>query len=192
MDDIGTITDAVLTKGTMLLYTARFREGLVLLTRRAPARRGAWLQPVGPRRAREAQNHHFGTSLRAGRTKFSQLQLSRREDVQLDPRHLHRCDVQIEMPSVTVGKRYFGPKAFQAFLREFMRGERTFQSRDFRNQQMELERVGIRTIAVKYEFGGAVGGALKHGEQEKKPTTTGPPPAQPFTIPTRIVTCWDQ
>ena len=32
VDDIAMITDAVLTKGTTLLYTARFREGLVLLT----------------------------------------------------------------------------------------------------------------------------------------------------------------
>ena len=32
MDDIALITDAVLTKGTTLLYTARYREGLVLLT----------------------------------------------------------------------------------------------------------------------------------------------------------------
>ena len=32
VDDIALITDAVLTKGTTLLYAARFREGLVLLT----------------------------------------------------------------------------------------------------------------------------------------------------------------
>jgi hypothetical protein len=99
--------------------------------------------------------------------------------------------LDIEIPGVTVGKRYYGSKAFQAFLREFLRGERTFQSRDFRNQYLELERLGIRTMTVKYEFGGAVGGALKHGEQKDKPATTGLPPAQPFTIPTRIVTCWD-
>ncbi len=65
-------------------------------------RRGTQGQLSGPhrslshggqrRRAREAQNHHFGASLCAGCTKFSQLQLSRREDVQLDPRHLHRRD----------------------------------------------------------------------------------------------------
>ncbi len=100
--------------------------------------------------------------------------------------------LDIEIPGVTVGKRYFGSKAFQAFLREFIRGERTFQSRDFRNQYLELERVGIRSITVKYEFGGAVGGALKHGEHKDKPTPSGLPAAQPFTIPTRIVTCWDQ
>ena len=31
-DDMALITDAVLTKGTILLYTARYREGLVLLS----------------------------------------------------------------------------------------------------------------------------------------------------------------
>jgi type VI secretion system protein ImpL len=101
--------------------------------------------------------------------------------------------LQIEVPGVVVSKRYSGPTAFQAFLRDFRRGERSFYSREFPSQQTALEQLGIKYIKVQYEFNGA-GAALQHGAggKGKAPTTPTPPALQPIPIPTRIVTCWDQ
>jgi len=99
--------------------------------------------------------------------------------------------LQIEVPGIVLSKRYSGPTAFQAFLRDFRKGERTYYPREFRGQEMALEQLGIKYITVKYDFTGA-GAALQHGAGGKgKPTPTGPPPLQPIPIPTRIATCWD-
>jgi len=88
--------------------------------------------------------------------------------------------LKIEVGNVSLTKRYPGPQGFPEFLQEFRQGRRTFQAREFPDQQAALKRLGVEYIVVTYQFTGQdrVLGALGAGGLGRLPRT--------------IVTCWDR
>jgi type VI secretion system protein ImpL len=88
--------------------------------------------------------------------------------------------LKIEVGNVTLTKRYPGVQGFPEFLQDFRHGKRTFQAREFPEQQAALKRLGVEYIVVTYQFTGQdrVLGALGAGGTGRLPRT--------------IVTCWDR
>jgi type VI secretion system protein ImpL len=86
--------------------------------------------------------------------------------------------LKIEVGGITLTKRYSGLQGFPEFLQEFRQGRRTFQSREFPEQQAALKRLGVEYIVVTYQFSG----------QERVLGSLG---AGAGRLPRAIVTCWD-
>ena len=88
--------------------------------------------------------------------------------------------LKIEVGNVALTKRYAGLQGFPEFLQDFRQGKRTFQAREFPDQQAALKRLGVEYIVVTYQFTGQdrVLGALGAGG--------------PGRLPRTIVTCWDR
>jgi len=64
-------------------------------------------------------------------------------------------------------------------LRDFEKGVRTFDPREFPGEEADLKRMGIRYITARYRFQG-------HGPVLRL-LRTGP-----GRVPEEIVACWDQ
>ncbi|MBI3068799.1 MAG: SPOR domain-containing protein, partial [Betaproteobacteria bacterium] len=62
--------------------------------------------------------------------------------------------LEIKVETLTLAKKYPGPRGFGRFLREFYDGEHSFRAGDFPSQRTRLEELGIRNISVRYEFSG--------------------------------------
>ncbi len=95
--------------------------------------------------------------------------------------------LRIEVGDVVLSYFYDGSLAFAKFLRDFRSGQRTYDERSFGRNRPALEQLGIRTITVRYEFGGAVGAVI---DLLSAPKTPSLPPA--MTPPARILKCWDR
>jgi type VI secretion system protein ImpL len=88
-------------------------------------------------------------------------------------------EFQIEVGNLTLTRKYTGYQAFPTFLQEFAAGQRTFHPSDFPEFSAALERLGIRTINVRYQLSG----------QQPVIDLLGAPPGD---VPKIIVGCWDQ
>lgn len=85
----------------------------------------------------------------------------------------------IEVGNLMLTKKYSGSLGFAIFLNDFKTGQHTFYPGDFPNEKAFLQSMGIKYIKAKYRFEGHEGiiGLLKSGSG---------------SIPSAVVTCWDQ
>jgi type VI secretion system protein ImpL len=91
----------------------------------------------------------------------------------------------IEVGDVVLTKVYDGDLGFPKFLRDLRGGERTFamDDRTLLERRSDLERLGIKTITVRYRMSGQ-GPVIDQ--------LTPKPQAPLIQIPSRIARCWDQ
>ncbi|HSR13036.1 MAG TPA: type VI secretion system protein, partial [Thermodesulfobacteriota bacterium] len=87
-------------------------------------------------------------------------------------------NLQIEIGSIQLRKKYSGDQAFPEFLQDFRFGQHVFSPADFPAEKTALESMGVKSIRVQYQFGGEHGAAL------------GQLGAVPRQAPLRIVACW--
>ena len=62
---------------------------------------------------------------------------------------------QIEIGDVVLTRHYLGPQGFPDFLKDLPGGRRTFGAREFPGERSALERMGVKTITVHYQFIGS-------------------------------------
>jgi type VI secretion system protein ImpL len=62
---------------------------------------------------------------------------------------------QIEVGNLVLKRKYKGFDAFTKFLKDFSNGRRIFYPDDFPDQAAALKRLGIKHIAVQYQFSGS-------------------------------------
>ncbi len=86
--------------------------------------------------------------------------------------------LEIEVSDMVLTRRYTGSNAFARFLNDFKTGRKVFHPGDFPNYADALKRLGIKYIAVHYQFSGhrAVLKLLH---------------SSPGSVPEKIAKCWD-
>jgi len=62
---------------------------------------------------------------------------------------------QIEVGDVVLTRHYMGQQGFPDFLKDLHGGRRTFTARDFPGEKKALERMGVKSITVNYQFIGS-------------------------------------
>lgn len=67
---------------------------------------------------------------------------------------------QIEVGDVVLSRHYMGQQGFPDFLNDFKSGSRVFAAREFPGEKNALERMGVKSITVNYQFIGS-GAILK-------------------------------
>ena len=80
---------------------------------------------------------------------------------------------------LTLVKKYTGNQAFPDFLHDFPTGQRTFSAEEFPENAADLKDMGVKTILVRYEFGGDIAAVKKIG-------------SLPGAVPKHIASCWAQ
>ena len=102
--------------------------------------------------------------------------------------------LRIEVGGVVLTRSWEGNLAFAKFLKEYRGGERTYDERSFGAHRAALEQLGIRSITVRYEFGGAgpVIDLLSAAAQPKPKPPSIPSLPSAVTPPARILKCWDR
>lgn len=87
--------------------------------------------------------------------------------------------LQIEVGDVVLTRHYMGQQGFPDFLKDLHGGRRTFAAREFPGEKNALERMGVKSITVNYQFIGS-----------------GPILQQTATLsgqaPRNIARCWKQ
>jgi type VI secretion system protein ImpL len=63
--------------------------------------------------------------------------------------------LQIEVGDVVLTRHYPGQQGFPDFLRDLRGGRRTFASREFPGERSALDRMGVKSITVNYQFIGS-------------------------------------
>ena len=59
---------------------------------------------------------------------------------------------QIEVGDVVLSRHYMGQQGFPDFLKDLRGGRRTFTAREFPGEKIALERMGVKSITVNYQF----------------------------------------
>jgi len=62
---------------------------------------------------------------------------------------------QIEVGDVVLTRHYMGQQGFPDFLKDLRGGRRTFSAREFPGEKNALERMGVKSITVNYQFIGS-------------------------------------
>lgn len=86
---------------------------------------------------------------------------------------------QIEVGDLLLTRRYMGQQGFPDFLKDLHGGKRTFAAREFPGEKNALERMGVKSITVNYQFIGS--GAIL----QQTATLSG-------QAPRSITRCWIQ
>jgi len=86
---------------------------------------------------------------------------------------------QIEVGDVVLTRHYMGQQGFPDFLTDLKGGRRTFAAREFPGEKNALERMGVKSITVNYQFVGS--GAIL----QQTATLSG-------QAPRSIARCWIQ
>ncbi|MBU2551218.1 MAG: hypothetical protein KKB20_22590 [Proteobacteria bacterium] len=86
--------------------------------------------------------------------------------------------VQILFDDFTLTKTYSGANGFPLFLQDFLGGSKTFTQADFKDFEMDLKSINIKTIQVAYKMSGDVPvRKLLHTD--------------PLKVPKKIASCWE-
>lgn len=86
---------------------------------------------------------------------------------------------QIEVGDIVLTRHYMGQQGFPDFLKDLHGGSRTFAAREFPGEKNALERMGVKSITVNYQFIGS--GAIL----QQTATLSG-------QAPRSIARCWIQ
>lgn len=86
---------------------------------------------------------------------------------------------QIEVGDIVLTRHYMGQQGFPDFLKDLRGGRRTFSAREFPGEKNALERMGVKSITVNYQFIGS--GAIL----QQTATLSG-------QAPRSIARCWIQ
>jgi type VI secretion system protein ImpL len=78
---------------------------------------------------------------------------------------------------ITLVKKYMGNEAFPDFLHDFPTGQRTFPAEEFPENAADLKDMGVKTVRVRYEFGGDIAAVKKIG-------------SLPGAVPRHVASCW--
>lgn len=86
---------------------------------------------------------------------------------------------QIEVGDKVLTRRYMGQQGFPDFIKDMRGGRRTFSDQEFPGEKSALERMGVKSITVNYQFIGS--GAIL----QQTATLSG-------QAPRSIAQCWRQ
>jgi len=63
--------------------------------------------------------------------------------------------LQIEVGDVVLTLHYLGQQGFPEFSKDLRGGRRTFTTREFPGEKVALERMGVKSVTVNYQFIGS-------------------------------------